>query len=73
MDQAPAQVECYSGGEYAERPRVLYWQGMRLEIAEIMASWRTPAGKRFQVRMQDGWVFELAYSFETDAWTIVQI
>jgi hypothetical protein len=65
-------VECYSGSEYAERPRALYWQGERLEIAEIEESWLTPGGKRFRVRAGEGQVFELIYNLETDAWSIVQ-
>jgi hypothetical protein len=70
MSQAPDLVECYSGGEYAERPRVLYWQGMRLEIIEIEGRWLTPAGKRFRVRTEDGQLFELFYGMATDAWSI---
>lgn len=70
MSQTPGQVECYSGGEYAERPRAFYWQGARLEVAEVLASWRTPSGKRFQVRVEDGSIFELSYDATMDAWDI---
>jgi hypothetical protein len=72
MSQAPGQVECYSGGEYAERPRAFYWQGARLEVAEVLESWRTPAGKRFRVRVGDGSIFELSYDAAIDAWDIDQ-
>jgi hypothetical protein len=70
VSQAPERVECYSGGEYAERPRALYWQGVRLEVAEILASWLTPQGKHFRVRIEDSSIFELCYDLETDAWSI---
>ena len=70
LSQAPDPVECYSGGEYAERPRALSWQGRRLEIIEIEGRWLTPAGKRFRVRTEDGRRFELFYDIETDSWSI---
>ena len=73
MSQAPDQVACYSGGEYAERPRALHWRGKRLEISEIVGSWLTPSGKRFRVRSEDGQVFDLFYDTETDAWSIIQV
>jgi hypothetical protein len=72
LSQAPEQVECYSGGEYAERPRALYWQGSRLGIAEIIQSWRTPEGKRFRVLSEDERVFELSYDKAVDEWIIVE-
>jgi hypothetical protein len=72
MDQAAVPVECYSGGEYAERPRALHWQGHRLEVAEVLQSWRAPEGVRFQVRAEDGRVFDLFYNLEIDAWSILE-
>ena len=65
-------VECRSDTEYAERPIALYWQGQRLEIVEILARRRNPAGKGFRVRTADDQVFELTYN-EVDAdWQIQQ-
>jgi hypothetical protein len=69
-DQSPVQVECYSGGEYAERPRALYWQGARLAVAEVLQGWRTPDGKHFCVRTRDGQVFDLGYAEGTGTWSI---
>lgn len=63
-------VECRSGSEYAEHPAALHWEGQRLEIVEISARWRTPAGKFFQVRVQDNRRFELFYSEALDEWQI---
>lgn len=71
-DWTPNPVECYSGGEYAERPRALHWQGARLEIAEVMQNWRTPHGKGFRVRTVDDRVFDLVYQAQIDAWRIVE-
>lgn len=73
IEQIREPVECYSGGEYAERPRALYWQGRRLEIAEVLLSWRTPGGKRFRVRTADQCAFELDYQAQADAWSIVKV
>jgi hypothetical protein len=68
----PDLVECYSGGEYAERPRALHWQGLRLEVSEVLRSWRSLEGVRFLVRAADDRVFELGYAIETDAWSILE-
>ncbi len=55
-------VECHSGYTYAEKPLALTWEGRRLEIAAILAQWRTPEEKHFRVRTSDGREFELVYS-----------
>jgi hypothetical protein len=62
-------VECYSGIDYAGRPQVLIWQGERLEVTEVLTSWRTPQGKGFQVRVGTK-VFVLFYDEIYDAWSI---
>ena len=63
-------VECHSGYEYAGRPTALVWEGERLEVEEVLESWRTPDGKRFRVRATDQRVFELAYHEPNDAWQV---
>jgi hypothetical protein len=72
MDRAAGPVECYSGGEYAERPRALHWEGARLEVAEVLQSWRSPEEVRFRVRTVNDRIFGLVYTIETDAWSIVE-
>lgn len=64
------QVECRSDSEYADRPLALTWLGRRLEIAEILASWRGPGEKGFRVKTTDGQAFELAYRELPDEWHI---
>jgi hypothetical protein len=64
------QVECRSDTEYADRPLALTWQGRRLEIAEILASWRGPGEKGFRVKTTDGQAFEVAYRELPDEWHI---
>jgi hypothetical protein len=70
--ESPAvdSVECRSDSEYADRPLGLTWQGRRLEIAEVLASWRGPGEKGFRVKTVDGQAFELAYRQVLDEWHI---
>jgi hypothetical protein len=65
-------VECHSEFAYAEKPVALTWEGQRFEIAETLASWRTPDGRHFRVRTDDGQTFELLYLESTDEWKIHQ-
>ena len=63
-------VECYSGGQYAEKPRALHWEGQRLEVSEIEAEWRTPAGHFFRLNTKNGQKFELVYNELSDEWKV---
>jgi hypothetical protein len=63
-------VECRSDSEYAERPLAVVWQGRRLEIAEIVATWRGPGEKGFRVKTVEGTAFDLAYFELHDEWQI---
>jgi hypothetical protein len=63
-------VELYSGTVYAERPLACYWQGRRLEVSQVLRSWRTPAGPGFDVRVADGRRFRIELDESSDAWTI---
>jgi hypothetical protein len=66
-------VECRSDSEYAERPLALTWDGQRLEIAEILASWRGPREKGFRIKTADGRAFDLAYREIPDEWHVQPI
>ena len=69
----PAQdVECRSEAAYAERPLAFTWQGQRQEVAQVLDGWRTPVGKGFRVRTQDGSVFTLLYDEHDDVWQIAE-
>lgn len=63
-------VECRSDTSYAQRPVAVRWEGRRWEVADVLAEWRTPAGKHFRVRAADGPVFELTYVEALDEWQI---
>jgi hypothetical protein len=69
-DQLSDPVECHSGYAYAERPIALHWEGRRLEVEQVEADGRIPAGRRFRVRTRDGRIFELLYAELSDEWRI---
>ena len=68
----PEDVECHSEHAYAQRPTALCWQGLRLEIAEVLAQWRHPEGVCFKVRTCEHGIFELTYNESNDQWIIYQ-
>ncbi len=63
-------VECRSESTYAEKPIALTWEGERLPIAEVLSQWRTPQGRSFRVRTEDGRAFELTYHEAGDEWRV---
>jgi len=63
-------VECRSEVAYAERPVALHWQGQRLPVSEVLATWRIPGGMRFRVCTEGGQVFELDYDEADDEWRV---
>lgn len=67
---AGAQVWCYAGSSYAQRPRAFLWQGQRIAVASVAAEWRTPDGKTFLVRTSGGQVFKLVYNHRLDDWQV---
>jgi hypothetical protein len=64
------RVESYSGSRYAERPTALFVEEQRLEISEIINSWRSPKGLIFHVRTEDDQSFELIYDENLDQWNV---
>jgi len=66
------QVYCRSDNKYAERPVALVWEGEKLEIEEVYASWRTPDGISFRVQTVNKQTFNLHYNESKDNWQIDQ-
>jgi hypothetical protein len=64
------QVMCYSGVEYAERPRAFFWQGILHKVVKIQARWLTPDGKFFLVRTSSNQLYNLFYNPASNAWEI---
>ena len=66
-------VECRSEANYAGRPIALHWQGQRLTVEEVMASWRAPEGVHFRVRTHGDQAFELVYNEAGDTWQVEEL
>ncbi len=66
-------VECHSGFAYAERPVALTWDGQRLEVDSVLATWRTPGERCFRVLAGGLRVFDLVYREAEDEWQIQPI
>jgi len=63
-------VECYSGGRFAERPVAFTWRGERFSVEAVERAWRTPDGLAFVVHVADGRRFKLVYTIASDQWTL---
>ena len=63
-------VHCHAGHAYPGRPLALRWEDKRLEVAEVLSEARTPLGKTFRVRVEDGRVFNLEYNEVEIRWEI---
>ncbi|UCH59926.1 MAG: hypothetical protein JSV61_00200 [Anaerolineales bacterium] len=63
-------VECYSGSVYAEHPTAFYWQGIHLQVQEVIRRWREPGKMFFLVRTAGDELFELTYDEQADLWLI---
>ena len=73
MSNPAPVVECYSSGEYAERPRAFEWAGQRYRVTSVLSRWRLPDGPGFRVSTNTGAVFELIYREQEDRWDIMVI
>ncbi len=67
------KVECYSGARYGERPTALVSEQTRLEISEVLNSWRSPTGIIFQVMTEDKQSFEIVFEGFTAQWSVKEL
>jgi hypothetical protein len=65
-----AQVRCYAGSGFPERPTAFEWQGRWLQVLTVPEQWRTPGGRHFQVLAEDGLRYALGWDEATDEWTV---
>lgn len=70
MEEA-AEVECYSGVRFAERPSAFQFLGRRHVVEEVVKTWRSPSVLNFVVRTRSGGTFQLAYNEASDQWTVL--
>ena len=68
-----AQVRCYSGHVYPERPVAFLWEGIERQVAEIEQASREPGVRVFIVRDNDGNKFRISYQESGDRWIIVPV
>jgi hypothetical protein len=64
-------VACHSGSTYAEYPLAFQFQGETLPVDEVLARWRSPAGRCFRVRSART-LFDLVYVEDQDQWRVEQ-
>ena len=63
------RIEFYSGSTVEEEPRVLWIEGRRVEVTEVLERALAPNHRLFRVRGDDGRVYTLRE--ESGAWTVV--
>lgn len=63
-----AQVTCYAGRKYPERPTSFVWRDEEQIVEAIEGEWMTPEGPHFRVRTSAGERFHLVYFWEADEW-----
>jgi hypothetical protein len=67
------QVEVRSDHDYIGHPLAFEWQGVRLEVAEVISQTRDPNGYSFRVLSEDFGIFELNYDIQSDQWSVNQL
>jgi hypothetical protein len=65
-----ANVRCYAGASYPERPVAFEWKERWLEVDELIRQARTPGGLVFDVLAEDGRGYRLAWNAGTDEWVV---
>jgi hypothetical protein len=67
-----ANVRCYAGASYPERPVAFEWEERWLEVAEVLHQARVPGGLVFDVLVEDGRSYRLEWDANEDDWTIIE-
>ena len=65
-----ADVECYSGSMYAEKPLAFLHDGKKHRVSEVLAEYLLENGKCFFVRTEDDLLFQLFYNVTRDRWEV---
>ena len=65
-----ANVRCYAGSRYPERPINFEWQGDWLDVVAVRRQARTPEGLVFDVLARGGQCYRLMWHQFDNAWTI---
>jgi len=70
-EEPMANVRCYAGTSYPERPVAFEWEGRWLEVTELLRRARTPEGLRFDVLAEDGRRYRLDWDTNEASWSII--
>lgn len=79
MRLIPITVECYAGFKADETPRRFIWEGLTLDVKEVLDRWyqieskpEWPRADYFKVRGIDEHEYLLKHDLETDEWFLGQ-
>jgi hypothetical protein len=64
------RVECYAGHRGEETPRAIHLDGRRISVQEVLDAWLAPDHRYFKVQGDDGDVYIVRHSPETDFWEL---
>lgn len=59
---AADSIHFYSGSSYAQRPIYFTVEDKEFAVDRVLAEWRSPGGKFFLVRTQDGQIYTIMQS-----------
>lgn len=66
----PANVTCYSGHRYGERPLSFTLEGATYRVNGIENECLDSGKRRFRIRTENGEFFELCYDEQKDEWLV---
>lgn len=64
------RVHSYAGTCYPERPVAFEWEGVWLNVAEIIRQARTPEALLFWVFAENDVCYQLTWQITTSEWTV---
>ena len=65
-----ADVRCYAGSCYPERPVAFAWEDGWLEVVEVLRQLHTPEGLLFDVLARNGQCYRLTWDQIADTWIV---
>jgi hypothetical protein len=64
------RVECYAGHRGEETPRVIYIDGRKIIVDEVLDAWLAPDHRYFKLRGDDGDVYIVRHDSQADCWEL---
>lgn len=69
--ESAVRVECYAGYRAEESPRRFFIGKREVGVVEIIDRWLDPVSSHFKVRGDDGGIYILRHSQDSDAWEMI--